>query len=167
MPVEDVFSISGRTVVTRSYQRSIVKVGESRSSVLDTQNHLHRRGNVPQAQRPDQERATTSASCCAAPSEDVQRGQVLCKPGTIKPPHFTEIYVLSRTVAVTPFFNNYRPPVLLPHDGRDRCDRVARRQEMVMPGDNVSITVKLKISRSRWKKACATAITQRCSRTVR
>jgi translation elongation factor EF-Tu-like GTPase len=57
--------------------------------------------------------ATTSASCCAAPSANVQRGQVLCKPGSIKPhTHFTgEIYVLSKDEGGrhTPFFNNYRP----------------------------------------------------------
>jgi hypothetical protein len=77
---------------------------------------------------------------------EVQRGQVLCKPGSIKPhTHFTgEIYVLSKDEGGrhTPFFNNYRPQFYF-RDGRDWCDRVARRQEMVMPGDNVSITVKL------------------------
>ena len=72
---------------------------------------------------------------------------MLCKPGSIKPhTHFTaEVYVLSKDEGGrhTPFFNNYRPAVLLPHHRRDRLHRAAADKEMVMPGDNVSITVKL------------------------
>ena len=92
-------------------------------------------------------RATTWASCCAAPSAKTSSAARCCrKPGSVKPhTHFTaEIYVLSK---------EGRPPhavlqqlpaaVLLPHHGRDRRHRTAGGQEMVMPGDNVSITVKL------------------------
>jgi elongation factor Tu len=89
--------------------------------------------------------------------EDVERGQVLCKPGSIKPhTHFTgEVYVLSKDEGGrhTPFFNNYRPQFYFRTTdvtGPSSC----RDKEMVMPGDNVSITVKL-IARSPWKKVCA------------
>jgi elongation factor Tu len=79
--------------------------------------------------------------------EDVERGQVLCKPGSIKPhTHFTgEIYVLSKDEGWPPHAVLQQLPsaVLLPHDGRDRRDRVARGQGNGHAGDNVSITVKL------------------------
>jgi elongation factor Tu len=142
-----VFSISGRgTVVTGRVERGIVKVGEEIEivGIADTQKTICT-GVEMFRKLLDQGQANDGIGC-AAPSADVQRGQVLCKPGSIKPhTHFTgEIYVLSKDEGGrhTPFFNNYRPQFYF-RDGRDWCDRVARRQEMVMPGDNVSITVKL------------------------
>ena len=118
MPVEDVFSISGRgTVVTgrdRARHHQGWRRNRNRRHQAHHQNHLHRRGNVPQAAWTRVRLATTSASCCAARRrEEVERGQVLCKPGSIKPhTQFTaEVYVLSKDEGGrhTPFFNNYRP----------------------------------------------------------
>ena len=79
--------------------------------------------------------------------EDVQRGQVLCKPGSVKPhTHFTaEIYVLSKEEGGrhTPFFNNYRPQFYFRTTDVTGAVELPKDKEMVMPGDNVSITVKL------------------------
>jgi len=87
--------------------------------------------------------------CLAARTkrEDVQRGQVLAKPGSIKPhDHFTgEIYVLSKDEGGrhTPFFNNYRPQFYFRTTDVTGSIELPKDKEMVMPGDNVSITVKL------------------------
>ena len=89
--------------------------------------------------------------------EEVERGQVLCKPGSIKPhTHFTgEVYVLSKDEGGRHTVLQQLPsPVLLPYHGRDRAIELPEGKEMVMPGDNVSITVKL-IPPSPWKKVCA------------
>jgi translation elongation factor EF-Tu-like GTPase len=79
--------------------------------------------------------------------EDVERGQVLCKPGSVKPhTHFTaEIYVLSKEEGGrhTPFFNNYRPQFYFRTTDVTGAVELPQDKEMVMPGDNVSITVKL------------------------
>ena len=79
--------------------------------------------------------------------EEVQRGQVLCKPASVKPhTHFTaEIYVLSKEEGGrhTPFFNNYRPQFYFRTTDVTGAVELAKDKEMVMPGDNVQITVKL------------------------
>ena len=79
--------------------------------------------------------------------EEVERGQVLCKPGSIKPhTHFTaEVYVLSKDEGGrhTPFFNNYRPQFYFRTTDVTGAIELPKDKEMVMPGDNVSITVKL------------------------
>jgi len=79
--------------------------------------------------------------------EEVERGQVLCKPASIKPhTHFTgEIYVLSKDEGGrhTPFFNNYRPQFYFRTTDVTGAIELPEGKEMVMPGDNVSITVKL------------------------
>jgi len=79
--------------------------------------------------------------------EEVERGQVLCKPGSVKPhTHFTaEIYVLSKEEGGrhTPFFNNYRPQFYFRTTDVTGAVELPKDKEMVMPGDNVSITVKL------------------------
>jgi elongation factor Tu len=118
MPIEDVFSISGRgTVVTGRVERGIVKVGEEIEIVgikPHRQDHLHRRGDVPQAARSGSGRATTSACCCAAPSVK-KSSAVRCCASRVRSSRtrkFTgEIYVLSKDEGGrhTPFFNNYRP----------------------------------------------------------
>jgi elongation factor Tu len=81
--------------------------------LLTRKDHLHRRRNVPQIARPGQAGDNVGILLRGTKREDVQRGQVLCKPGSIKPhTHFTgEIYVLSKDEGGrhTPFFNNYRP----------------------------------------------------------
>ena len=79
--------------------------------------------------------------------EEVERGQVLCKPGSIKPhTHFTgEVYVLSKDEGGrhTPFFNNYRPQFYFRTTDVTGAIELPKDKEMVMPGDNVTITVKL------------------------
>jgi elongation factor Tu len=151
MPVEDVFSISGRgTVVTGRIERGIVKVGEEieivgiKDTVKTTCTGVEMfRKLLDQGQAGDNVgillRGTTR--------EDVERGQVLCKPGSIKPhTHFTgEIYVLSKDEGGrhTPFFNNYRPQFYFRTTDVTGAIELPEGKEMVMPGDNVSITVKL------------------------
>ena len=79
--------------------------------------------------------------------EDVERGQVLAKPGSIKPhtKFEAEVYVLSKDEGGrhTPFFKGYRPQFLLPNDGCDGCCELPEGTEMVMPGDNVQMDVEL------------------------
>jgi len=151
MPVEDVFSISGRgTVVTGRVERGIVKVGEEIEIV----------GIVPTVKTTctgvemfrkllDQGQAGDNVGILlrGTKREDVQRGQVLCKPGSVKPhTHFTaEIYVLSKDEGGrhTPFFNNYRPQFYFRTTDVTGAIELPKDKEMVMPGDNVSITVKL------------------------
>ena len=151
MPVEDVFSISGRgTVVTGRIERGIVKVGEEIEivGISDTQKTTCTgvemfRKLLDQGQAGD----NVGILLRGTKREDVQRGQVLCKPGSIKPhTHFTgEIYVLSKDEGGrhTPFFNNYRPQFYFRTTDVTGAIELPEGKEMVMPGDNVSITVKL------------------------
>jgi elongation factor Tu len=151
MPVEDVFSISGRgTVVTGRIERGIVKVGEEIEivGISDTQKTTCTgvemfRKLLDQGQAGD----NVGILLRGTKREDVQRGQVLCKPGTIKPhTQFTgEIYVLSKDEGGrhTPFFNNYRPQFYFRTTDVTGSIELPEGKEMVMPGDNVSITVKL------------------------
>ena len=151
LPIEDVFSISGRgTVVTGRVERGIVKVGEEIEIV----------GIVPTVKTTctgvemfrkllDQGQAGDNVGVLlrGTKREDVQRGQVLCKPGSIKPhTHFTgEVYVLSKEEGGrhTPFFNNYRPQFYFRTTDVTGSISLGEGVEMVMPGDNVSMTVKL------------------------
>ena len=151
LPIEDVFSISGRgTVVTGRVERGIVKVGEECEIV----------GIVPTVKTTctgvemfrkllDQGQAGDNVGVLlrGTKREDVQRGQVLCKPGSIKPhTHFTgEVYVLSKEEGGrhTPFFNNYRPQFYFRTTDVTGSISLPEGTEMVMPGDNVSMTVKL------------------------
>jgi elongation factor Tu len=151
MPVEDVFSISGRgTVVTGRIERGIVKVGEEieivgiKDTVKTTCTGVEMfRKLLDQGQAGD----NVGILLRGTKREDVQRGQVLCKPGSIKPhTHFTgEIYVLSKDEGGrhTPFFNNYRPQFYFRTTDVTGSIELPEGKEMVMPGDNVSITVKL------------------------
>ena len=152
MPVEDVFSISGRgTVVTGRVERGIVKVGEEIEIVGIRP--TRRRPPAPASKcsascstkvRPE----TTSASCCAAPSaKKSRRGQVLAN--RVPSPH-TQVQrrslrpVEGQGGRHTPFFNGYRPQFYFRTTDVTGCRSNCRRApEMVMPGDNVSITVKL------------------------
>ncbi len=151
LPIEDVFSISGRgTVVTGRVERGIVKVGEEIEIV----------GIVPTVKTTctgvemfrkllDQGQAGDNVGVLlrGTKREDVQRGQVLCKPGSIKPhTHFTgEVYVLSKEEGGrhTPFFNNYRPQFYFRTTDVTGSIGLPEGTEMVMPGDNISMTVKL------------------------
>ena len=151
MPVEDVFSISGRgTVVTGRIERGIIKVGEEIEivGIIDTVKTTCTgvemfRKLLDQGQAGD----NVGLLLRGTKREDVQRGQVLAKPGSIKPhAHFTgEIYVLSKDEGGrhTPFFNNYRPQFYFRTTDVTGSIELPADKEMVMPGDNVSITVKL------------------------
>ncbi|MDH5339488.1 MAG: elongation factor Tu, partial [Rubrivivax sp.] len=151
MPVEDVFSISGRgTVVTGRVERGVIKVGEEIEivGIRDTQKTTCTgvemfRKLLDQGQAGD----NVGILLRGTKREDVERGQVLCKPGSVKPhTHFTaEIYVLSKEEGGrhTPFFNNYRPQFYFRTTDVTGAVELPKDKEMVMPGDNVSITVKL------------------------
>jgi len=151
MPVEDVFSISGRgTVVTGRVERGVVKVGEEIEivGIRDTQKTICTgvemfRKLLDQGQAGD----NIGVLLRGTKREEVERGQVLCKPGSIKPhTHFTaEVYVLSKEEGGrhTPFFNNYRPQFYFRTTDVTGSIELEAGKEMVMPGDNVQITVKL------------------------
>ena len=151
MPVEDVFSISGRgTVVTGRVERGVIKVGEEIEIVGITPTQKTTCTGVEMFRKLlDQGQAGDNVGILlrGTKREDVQRGQVLCKPGSVKPhTHFTaEIYVLSKEEGGrhTPFFNNYRPQFYFRTTDVTGAVELAKDKEMVMPGDNVSITVKL------------------------
>ena len=152
MPIEDVFSISGRgTVVTGRVESGIVKVGEEveivgiapevRKSVC-TGVEMFRK-LLDQGQAGD----NIGALLRGVGREDVERGQVLCKPGSIKPhtEFAAEVYVLSKDEGGrhTPFFANYRPQFYFRTTDVTGEVVLPEGTEMVMPGDNVSLTVKL------------------------
>jgi elongation factor Tu len=151
MPVEDVFSISGRgTVVTGRIERGVIKVGEEIEIVGITATQKTVCTGVEMFRKLlDQGQAGDNVGILlrGTKREEVQRGQVLCKPASVKPhTHFTaEIYVLSKEEGGrhTPFFNNYRPQFYFRTTDVTGAVELAKDKEMVMPGDNVSITVKL------------------------
>jgi elongation factor Tu len=151
MPVEDVFSISGRgTVVTGRVERGVIKVGEEIEIVGITPTQKTTCTGVEMFRKLlDQGQAGDNVGILlrGTKREEVQRGQVLCKPGSVKPhTHFTaEIYVLSKEEGGrhTPFFNNYRPQFYFRTTDVTGAVELPKDKEMVMPGDNVSITVKL------------------------
>jgi elongation factor Tu len=151
MPVEDVFSISGRgTVVTGRVERGIVKVGDEIEIVglkptiktVCTGVEMFRK-LLDQGQAGD----NIGVLLRGTKREEVERGQVLAKPGSITPhTKFTaEIYVLSKEEGGrhTPFFNGYRPQFYFRTTDVTGSIELPQGTEMVMPGDNVSITVTL------------------------
>ena len=151
LPIEDVFSISGRgTVVTGRVERGIVKVGEEieivgiKATVKTTCTGVEMfRKLLEQGQAGD----NVGVLLRGTKREEVERGQVLAKPGSITPhTHFTgEVYVLSKDEGGrhTPFFNNYRPQFYFRTTDVTGAIALPEGVEMVMPGDNVSMTVKL------------------------
>ena len=151
MPVEDVFSISGRgTVVTGRVERGVIKVGEEIEIVGIAPTQKTTCTGVEMFRKLlDQGQAGDNVGILlrGTKREEVQRGQVLCKPGSVKPhTHFTaEIYVLSKEEGGrhTPFFSNYRPQFYFRTTDVTGAVELPKDKEMVMPGDNVSITVKL------------------------
>jgi elongation factor Tu len=151
MPVEDVFSISGRgTVVTGRVERGVIKVGEEIEIVglkptlktVCTGVEMFRK-LLDQGQAGD----NVGILLRGTKREEVERGQVLAKPGSITPhTKFTaEIYVLSKEEGGrhTPFFNGYRPQFYFRTTDVTGSIELPKGTEMVMPGDNVSITVAL------------------------
>jgi elongation factor Tu len=151
MPIEDVFSISGRgTVVTGRVERGVIKVGEEIEIVgIRTTQKTTCTGVEMFRKLLDQGQAgdNIGALLRGTKREDVERGQVLAKPGSITPhTHFTgEVYVLSKDEGGrhTPFFANYRPQFYFRTTDVTGAISLPEGTEMVMPGDNVSITVKL------------------------
>ena len=151
MPVEDVFSISGRgTVVTGRIETGIIKVGEEVEIIglKNTQKTVVTgvemfRKLLDQGEAGD----NVGALCRGIKREDVERGQVLAKPGTCTPhtDFNAEVYVLSKDEGGrhTPFFANYRPQFYFRTTDVTGEVVLPEGTEMVMPGDNVSIGIKL------------------------
>ncbi|TVR12136.1 MAG: elongation factor Tu [Salinarimonadaceae bacterium] len=151
MPIEDVFSISGRgTVVTGRVERGIVKVGEEVEIVglRDTQKTVVTgvemfRKLLDQGQAGD----NVGVLLRGTKREDVERGQVVCKPGSVKPhkKFKAEAYILTKEEGGrhTPFFNNYRPQFYFRTTDVTGIVTLPEGTEMVMPGDNVAMDVEL------------------------
>ena len=151
MPVEDVFSISGRgTVATGRIERGIVKKMEEveiigirdtqKTSVTDIEMF---RKLLDEGQAGD----NVGLLLRGVKKEDIERGQVIIKPGTVKPhKNFkAEVYVLTKEEGGrhTPFFNNYRPQFYFRTTDVTGCCTLPEGVEMVMPGDNVNLEVQL------------------------
>ncbi len=151
MPVEDVFSISGRgTVVTGRVERGVIKVGEEveivglrpTTKTVVTGVEMFRK-LLDQGQAGD----NIGALLRGTKKEDVERGQVLAKPGTITP-HTKfkgEVYILTKEEGGrhTPFFNGYRPQFYFRTTDVTGVSSLPEGTEMVMPGDNVNLDVEL------------------------
>jgi elongation factor Tu len=151
MPIEDVFSISGRgTVVTGRIERGIVKVGEEIEIVgLGPTQKTVCTGVEMFRKLLDEGRAGDNAGILlrGTKREEVQRGQVLCKPGSITPhtKFKAEIYVLTKEEGGrhTPFFANYRPQFYFRTTDVTGSITLPEGTEMIMPGDNVTIDAAL------------------------
>ena len=151
MPIEDVFSISGRgTVVTGRVETGIVKVGESVEIVGIRDTQVTTVTGVEMFRKLlDEGRAGENCGVLlrGTKREDVQRGQVLAKPGTIKPhtKFDAEVYVLSKEEGGrhTPFLNGYRPQFYFRTTDVTGAIKLQDGFEMVMPGDNVEMSVEL------------------------
>ena len=151
MPVEDVFGIKGRgTVVTGRIERGVIKTGEEIEivGIVDT-----RKTTVTGVEMfkklLDEGQAGDNVGCLLRGIErdDVQRGQVLAKPGSVKPhtKFEAQVYVLSKEEGGrhTPFFNNYRPQFYVLTTDVTGSIKLPEGMEMVMPGDNVQMSVEL------------------------
>ena len=151
LPIEDVFSISGRgTVVTGRVERGIVKVGEDveivgiRDTAKTTCTGVEMfRKLLDEGQAGD----NVGVLLRGTKRTEVERGQVVCKPGSITPhtKFECEVYVLSKEEGGrhTPFFNNYRPQFYFRTTDVTGAVELPEGSEMVMPGDNISMTVDL------------------------
>ncbi len=151
MPVEDVFSITGRgTVATGRIERAIIKIGETveivgikpTTSTVVTGVEMFKK-NLDQGQAGD------NAGCLlrGTKREDIERGQVLCKPGSITPhtKFKAEVYVLKKEEGGrhTPFFTGYRPQFYFRTTDVTGVANLPEGTEMVMPGDNVQMEIEL------------------------
>jgi len=151
MPVEDVFSITGRgTVATGRIERGIVKVGDEVELVgFGTSRKTVVTGVEMFRKLLDEGRAGDNVGLLlrGVGKDEIERGQVLAKPGTVTPhtKFKAEVYVLTKEEGGrhTPFFNNYRPQFYFRTTDVTGAVELPKDKEMVMPGDNVSITVKL------------------------
>jgi elongation factor Tu len=151
MPVEDVFSISGRgTVVTGRVERGVINVNDEIeiTGIKDTQKSVCT-GVEMFRKLLDRGEAGDNVGVLlrGTKREEVERGQVLCKPGSIKPhtKYECEVYILSKDEGGrhTPFFNGYRPQFYFRTTDVTGAATLPSGTEMVMPGDNVSMTVEL------------------------
>lgn len=151
MPIEDVFSISGRgTVVTGRVERGKVKVGDE-VAIVGLKDTVKTTCTGVEMFRKLLDEGVAGDNCGVllrgTKREDVERGQVLAKPGSITPhTHFeAEIYVLSKDEGGrhTPFFNGYRPQFYFRTTDVTGSVELPEGVEMVMPGDNIKIQVKL------------------------
>jgi elongation factor Tu len=151
MPIEDIFSISGRgTVVTGRVERGIVKVGEEveivgirpTTKTVVTGVEMFRK-LLDQGQAGD----NIGVLLRGTKKDDVERGQVLAKPGSIKPysKFKGEVYILTKEEGGrhTPFFNGYRPQFYFRTTDVTGVAKLPEGTEMVMPGDNVNLEVEL------------------------
>ncbi|MEO0809054.1 MAG: elongation factor Tu [Pseudomonadota bacterium] len=152
MPIEDVFSISGRgTVVTGRIERGIIKVGEE-VEIVGIKDEISKttvtgvemfRKLLDEGEAGD----NIGALIRGVGREDVERGQVLCKPGTVKPhkKFKAEAYILTKEEGGrhTPFFTNYRPQFYFRTTDVTGVVTLPEGTEMVMPGDNVTMDVEL------------------------
>jgi elongation factor Tu len=151
MPIEDVFSISGRgTVVTGRIERGILKVNEEIEIIgLRATQKTTCTGIEMFRKLLDEGRAGDNAGILlrGTKKEEVERGQVLCKPGSINPhTHFeAEVYILTKDEGGrhTPFFKNYRPQFYFRTTDVTGSVNLPAGVEMVMPGDNVKLNVEL------------------------
>jgi elongation factor Tu len=151
MPIEDVFTITGRgTVVTGKVEQGIVKVGDEieivglRNTQKTTCTGVEMfRKLLDQGQAGD----NIGALLRGTKKDEVERGQVLCKPGSITPHTDFEanVYVLTKDEGGrhSPFFNNYRPQFYFRTTDVTGTIKLPEGTEMVMPGDNISVTVEL------------------------
>jgi elongation factor Tu len=151
MPVEDVFSITGRgTVVTGRVEGGVVKVGETVEIVGITDTSSTTVTGVEMFRKLlDEGRAGDNIGVLlrGTKKDDVQRGQVLCKPGSITPhtQFEAQVYILSKDEGGrhTPFFDNYRPQFYFRTTDVTGTVALPQGTEMVMPGDNTEMTVEL------------------------
>ena len=151
MPVEDVFSIAGRgTVATGRIERGVVKVGEEVAIVgLGSDQASVVTGVEMFRKLLDEGRAGDNVGLLlrGVAKEEVERGMVLAKPGTITPHtrFLAEVYVLTKEEGGrhTPFFNGYRPQFYFRTTDVTGVVRLPEGLEMVMPGDNVQVTIEL------------------------
>ena len=151
MPVEDVFSISGRgTVVTGRIEKGIIKVGEE-IEIVGMKDTAKTTVTGVEMFRKEMDQGEAGDNCGillrGVKKEDVQRGQVLVKPGTITPhtQFRCEVYILSKEEGGrhTPFFSGYRPQFYVRTTDVTGSCTLPEGTEMVMPGDNVEMTVEL------------------------
>ncbi len=152
MPIEDVFTITGRgTVVTGRVERGIIKVNEEIEivGIRDSSSRTTVTGVEMFRKLLDEGRAGDNVGLLlrGTKREDVERGQVVVKPGTITPhtQFEAQVYILSKDEGGrhTPFFNNYRPQFYFRTTDVTGVVSLAEGTEMVMPGDNTEMTVEL------------------------
>ncbi len=151
MPVEDVFSITGRgTVATGRIERGVIKVGETVEIVGIRPTHSTVVTGVEMFKKNlDQGQAGDNAGCLlrGTKRDEIERGQVLCKPGSITPhtKFKSEVYILKKEEGGrhTPFFTGYRPQFYFRTTDVTGVANLPEGTEMVMPGDNVQMEIEL------------------------